>query len=59
MYWFGWITTSAVLAAIVATIVAYLPDNLTRKLPAAAAWAGAARGDGDGGRLMIHMYFLR
>ena len=38
MYWYGWIATSAITAFIVAAIVVYLPDNLTRRLPAALAW---------------------
>lgn len=39
MYWFGWLSTSALCALAVALIAAYLPDRLTRKLPAALAWA--------------------
>jgi hypothetical protein len=59
MYWFGWMTTSAVAAAVVAGIAAYLPASLTQKLPAAMAWLvpGAAMVVAVG--LMINMYFFR
>jgi hypothetical protein len=59
MYWFGWMTTSAVVAAVIATIVAYLPDNLTRKLPAASAWAVPLLAMVTAAGLMINMYFTR
>jgi hypothetical protein len=59
MYWFGWMTTSAVSAAVIATIVAYLPDNLTRKLPAASAWVVPALAMVTAAGLMIKMYFTR
>jgi hypothetical protein len=59
MYWFGWMTTSAVVAAIIAGIAAYLPAGLTQKLPAATAWVvpGAAMVVAVG--LMINLYFFR
>jgi hypothetical protein len=59
MYWFGWMTTSAIIAGIVATIAAYLPDNLTRKLPAAAAWVVPLAAMVIVAGLMIKMYFTR
>ena len=59
MYWFGWMTTSAVVAAVIATIVAYLPDNLTRKLPAASAWVVPLVAMVTAAGLMIKMYFTR
>jgi hypothetical protein len=37
MYWYGWIATSAITAAIVALIVCYLPGNPGRRL-----WSGLA-----------------
>jgi hypothetical protein len=59
MYWFGWITTSAISAAVIATIVAYMPDNLTRKLPSASAWVVPLLAMVTACGLMIKMYFLR
>lgn len=59
MYWFGWITTSTIAAAIVATIVACLPDNLTRRLPAASAWVVPLAAMVTAAGLMVHMYFTR
>jgi hypothetical protein len=59
MYWFGWITTSAVAALIIATIVAYLPEHLTRKLPAASAWVVPLAAMVTAAGLMVKMYFIR
>jgi hypothetical protein len=59
MYWFGWITTSAIAAFIVAAIVAYLPADLTRKLPAASAWVVPLAAIVTAMGLMVHMYFFR
>ena len=59
MYWFGWIFTSAVLAGILATIAAYLPDNLMRKLPAATAWVVPLLAMVTAVGLMINLYFFR
>jgi len=39
MYWFGWMSTSALCALVPALTAAYLPDRMTRKLPATLAWA--------------------
>lgn len=38
MYWFGWVTTAALSASAFATIAAYLPDRVTRRVPAMLAW---------------------
>lgn len=59
MYWYGWITTSAVSAAVIAAIVAYLPGNLTRKLPAASAWVVPLLAIVTAVVLMVRMYFFR
>jgi hypothetical protein len=59
MYWFGWIATSAVCALVIATIVAYLPDDLTRRLPAASAWVVPLLAMATAAGLMINMYFTR
>jgi hypothetical protein len=59
MYWFGWMTTSAIAAGVVATIAAYLPANLTRNLPAAAAWVVPLLAMVTAVGLMIKMYFTR
>ena len=59
MYWYGWITTSAVAAAVIATIATYLPDRLARKLPAASAWVVPLAAMVTAAGLMVHMYFMR
>ena len=59
MYWFGWMTTSAISAGILATIAAYLPDSLTRKLPAASAWVVPLAAMVTAAGLMVNMYFTR
>jgi hypothetical protein len=59
MYWYGWITTSAGLAFVAAAIVAYLPDNMTRRLPATVAWAVPFAALVTACGLMIKMYFFR
>jgi hypothetical protein len=38
MYWYGWIATSAIAAAIVGLIACFLPENLGRKLWSGLAW---------------------
>jgi hypothetical protein len=58
MYWFGWIATSAICALVIATIAAYLPDDLTRRLPAALAWVVPLLAMVTAGGLMAH-FFLR
>jgi len=59
MYWFGWMTTSAVSAAVLATIAAYLPDSLTRRLSPSLAWMVPLLAMVTAGGLMINMYFTR
>jgi hypothetical protein len=59
MYWFGWITTSTVAAAIIAAIVAYLPDSLSRRLPGSAAWVVPLVAMATAAGLMVKMYFTR
>jgi hypothetical protein len=59
MYWYGWIVTSAVGAVIVAAIVAYLPDRLTRRLPVASAWVAPLVAMLTAAGLMVHTYFMR
>ena len=39
MYWYGWMSTAALCALVPALIAAYLPDRMTRRLPAALACA--------------------
>jgi len=38
MYWYGWIATSAVVAAVSGVIVSLLPDRLSRWLWSGLAW---------------------
>ena len=59
MYWYGWITTSAVAAGIIAAITAYAPDTVTQKLPAATAWVIPVLAMATMVGLMIKMYFFR
>jgi hypothetical protein len=39
MYWYGWIATSAIVAAVLGLIAAFLPQGLGRKLWSCLAWA--------------------
>jgi hypothetical protein len=39
MYWYGWIATSAIVAAALGLIAAYLPQALGRRLWSCFAWA--------------------
>jgi hypothetical protein len=59
MYWFGWITTSAIGALVVATIAAYLPSRLTEKLSMTAAWVVPLLAMVTAGGLMVRLYFFR
>jgi len=59
MYWFGWITTSAIVAAVIAGIAAYLPGSLLQKLPAATAWVVPLLAMVTAVGLMINLYFFR
>jgi hypothetical protein len=59
MYWFGWITTSALAAGIIAAIAAYATGSMTQKLPAATAWVVPVLAMATMVGLMIKMYFLR
>ncbi len=38
MYWYGWIVTSALGAALIAGLVSALPASVTRKIPASLSW---------------------
>ncbi|MFZ0424982.1 MAG: hypothetical protein WAL80_19060 [Xanthobacteraceae bacterium] len=38
MYWYGWIATSAIIAAIAGLIVCYLPGSIGRRLWSGLAW---------------------
>ena len=38
MYWYGWLTTSALGAAVLGACAALLPANLRGKIPLALAW---------------------
>ena len=59
MYWYGWITTSVVLAFLVAMIVAYLPESLTRRVPPSSAWVVPFAALLTACGLMVRMYFFR
>jgi hypothetical protein len=39
MYWYGWIATSTIVAAVLGLIAAFLPQGLSRKLWSCLAWA--------------------
>jgi hypothetical protein len=39
MYWYGWMSTAAIGAGVLAALVAALPDSLTRRVPPFLAWA--------------------
>jgi hypothetical protein len=38
MYWYGWLTTSALGASILGGLVAMLPENIRSRIPLALAW---------------------
>jgi len=59
MYWFGWIATSTLCALVIATIVAYLPESITRRLSPTWAWAAPLAAIVVTGGLMVRMYFFR
>ena len=59
MYWYGWIAAAAISAFVIAAIVAYLPGNVTRKLPAASAWVVPFAALLTACGLMVRMYFFR
>jgi hypothetical protein len=39
MYWYGWMATAALGAAVIAIIAALLPEAFVRRIPAALSWA--------------------
>jgi hypothetical protein len=39
MYWYGWIATSAITAAVLGLIAAFLPEGFGRRLWSCPAWA--------------------
>ncbi|MEJ0074911.1 MAG: hypothetical protein WDO17_05620 [Alphaproteobacteria bacterium] len=39
MYWYGWMSTAALGAGVLAALVAALPEGLTRKIPPLLSWA--------------------
>ena len=59
MYWFGWMTTSAIGARVIATIAAYFPASLSSRLPATLAWVVPLAAIVTAGGLMAKMYFTR
>jgi len=38
MYWYGWIATSAIGAALLGGIAALLPERVTRRIPLSLVW---------------------
>ena len=38
MYWYGWIATSAIVAAVIGALVSVLPEHMTRRLWPGLAW---------------------
>jgi hypothetical protein len=39
MYWYGWMSTAAIGAGALATLVSFLPEGVTRRIWPALAWA--------------------
>jgi hypothetical protein len=58
MYWFGWMMASALCALVAAAIAAYLPERLTKRLPATLAWLVPLAGMVAAAGLMTK-YFVR
>jgi hypothetical protein len=59
MYWYGWISTSVIIAALFAIIAAHLPERMTQRLPATLAWVVPLVAIATACCLMINMYFTR
>jgi len=38
MYWYGWIATSAIVAAVIGALVSLLPEQMSRRLWSGFAW---------------------
>ena len=38
MFYFGWLVTAGVPAAVIALVLAYAPEGVTRRVPANLAW---------------------
>ena len=58
MYWFGWMSTSALCALAIAVIVSCLPESMTQRLPAFLAWLVPLGAMITAAGLMAH-FFLR
>lgn len=39
MYWYGWMLTAALGAAVIAALAAFLPQGIARRIPSCLAWA--------------------
>jgi len=39
MYWYGWMSTAALGAGLLATLVSFLPEGVTRRIWSGLAWA--------------------
>jgi hypothetical protein len=39
MYWYGWIVTAVLSGGAIAGLCAFLPEPVTRRIPACIAWA--------------------
>jgi hypothetical protein len=59
MYWYGWITGSAIAAGIIGGVAAWLPADVIRRVPTAMAWLVPCAAIMTACGLMIKMYFLR
>jgi ABC-type uncharacterized transport system permease subunit len=53
MYWYGWITTSTIVASVAGLIACYLPERLTRRLWSGWSWVVPL------GVLAVFCYLLR
>ena len=41
MYWYGWIATTLISAAVLGALATFLPENVTKKIPLSLTWITA------------------
>jgi len=52
MYWFGWLATTGIIAAVAGAAATLLPESVTRRLPPSSTWVVAT------GVMVVFCYLL-